>query len=82
MNERARALLLEWIASRVDGEMLWSETSLGMAASFEEWEAGFSISHGQFKAAMLEMGFLPSDAKADIWLFNRVTTEDTLVPTP
>ncbi|MCL4251893.1 MAG: hypothetical protein KJ065_27325 [Anaerolineae bacterium] len=78
LEERAKSLLGQWIASRVDSEMLWTETSLGMKSSFEQWEAGFPISHGQFKAAMLRMGFTPTSADDDVWMFDRISTETTL----
>jgi len=79
MDEHAQSLLDEWIASRVDGEMLWTETSLGMIGAFQQWEAGFPISHGQFKAAMLQKGFTPSSVYGDVWLFDRVATSEQIL---
>lgn len=78
MDERAQFLLGEWIESRVDSEMLWTETSLGMIGAFQQWEAGFPISHGQFKAAMLHRGFTPRSIHGDVWLFDRIITEPLL----
>ena len=78
LGERAKSLIGQWIASHVDSEMLWTETSLGMKSCFEQWEAGFPISHAQIKAAMLQMGFAPSYTDDGVWMFDRIATETIL----
>jgi hypothetical protein len=67
-----KAGLQAWIARHVQPGRLSSRTSYGVKHDFERDPAGFYITNGQFKGAMLVAGYNPcdQDVKHDInWRF-------------
>jgi hypothetical protein len=70
VSEARKRALDQWIRQRVDSDLLWTYTSLGMFDLLRREIPRLRVSHAQFKAAMLMAGFTPCDAEPDEWIFN------------
>lgn len=70
LTPEQRGLMTEWIAGEYDtASKAFSATSYGEKHQFEDSEYGFYVTNGQFKGAMLEMGWKPIDASEMNWRY-------------
>lgn len=75
LTSEQKEILRKWIdanivpARRVPTSAKAPKTSYSLKERFEKSPEGFYVTNGAFKAAMLEAGFKPVDAKAMNWRF-------------
>lgn len=72
LSPEQKHTLEDWIAAwLIPGKKInKSHTSYGLKHYFEASERGFYISNGQFKGAMLALGFRADDPESLNWCFN------------
>lgn len=72
LPEEQQYALVEWIVGRFvprSGKANPKSDSYALKHIFEANKKGFYVTNGQFKGAMLQAGFVPSNPKAKNWTF-------------
>lgn len=72
LTPEERQSLVSWIATNINAIQSFNDrhTSYGLKHLFESSNDGFYITNGQFKGAMIDLGFNVKDTTDLNWVFN------------